>query len=149
MTSPSRGVPVGRRLEVSVALAPPSFTFPSSYTTLISLAELPAVSPIFWLLQLDKGVENWTEILREQYPERVLVPFAKDRRTDDVFCFDGNDHSGNPAVILIHSFTDPGWEYQGEWLHFDSWLSGLIEFHEEWERTGDAELEPPRTDAGT
>ena len=86
-------------------------------------------------------------MLQEQYPERVLVPFAKDRRTDDVFCFEGNDLAGNPAVILIHSFADPGWEYRGEWSHFDSWYSGLLDFHRDWIQTGDAELKPPMTEA--
>ena len=137
------GVPVDRRTGVSESNAPAGFSFPAPYLSLIQAKDLPDIAPLFWLLQLDEGVEDWTGLLQEQYPDRVLVPFAKDRRTDDVFCFDGKDTSGNPPVILIHSFTDPGWEYRGEWFHFDSWYAGLQEFHEAWVRDEDDGFEPP------
>jgi len=116
--------------------------------SLLTAQVLPDVTPVFWLLELEEGVANWARMLEEQYPERVLVPFAKDRRTDDLFCFEGNDLTGNPAVILIHSFADPGWEYRGAWSHFDSWYRGLLAFHRDWIRTGDAELDPPKRKPG-
>ena len=143
MTREHLGVPLDRRLEVSRTTAPTGFVFPTSYLDLVAEGELPDVSPVFWLLRLESGVEDWIEILTSQYPERTLVPFAKDRRTDDVFCFDGKDTSGNPPVLLIHSFTDPGWEYRGEWFHFDSWYAGLVEFHEAWARGEDDGFGPP------
>jgi hypothetical protein len=138
------GVPLDRRRHVSESNAATGFLFPASFMSLIQQEELPDVAPVFWLVQMDMGVEDWTELLEKQYPDRTLVPFAKDRRTDDVFYFDGRDTSGNPPVILIHSFTEPGWEYRGEWLHFDSWYAGLVEFHEAWARGEDDGFEPPQ-----
>jgi hypothetical protein len=145
MTQEQMGVPLDERLALSRAFAPAAFTFPDSYLSLIAVGEFPDVSPVFWLLRLESGVKHWTELLQKQYPGRVLVPFAKDRRTDDVYCFDGRDASGNAPVLMIHSFADPGWEYRGEWFHFDSWFVGLLDFHTRWERGEFVELEPPGT----
>ena len=126
-------VPTERRMELSYASAPTGFTFPASYVGMAAIDELPDIAPMFWMFNLEvDGIADWTEILAEQFPERVLVPFAKYGSTDDVYCFDGRDLSGNPAVFLIHSFTDPGWEYRGEWFHFDSWLSGAVVHHKAW-----------------
>jgi hypothetical protein len=92
---------------------------------------LPDLRPLYWMLQRQGRLEFWTETLAEQFPERILIPFAKTDGNDDIHCFDGTDTSGNPIVLLIHAFTTPGWEYRGEWYHFDSWLKGAFEFHEE------------------
>jgi hypothetical protein len=121
-----------RRLELSEAAAPAAFVFPHAFKTLIVTDPLPDLSPAYFLAQYDPdAVADWTRILAKQFPARVLVPFAKDDASDDVYCFDGGDTSGNPIVQLIHSFTQPGWEYRGEWDNFESWLSKTIEWHDE------------------
>lgn len=127
-------VPREDRLAVSQASAPTGFRFPQSFVDAIGEDDLPELYPLYFLLEQGGAVEDWTKILREQFPDRNLVPFVRLDGNDDVHCFDGNDLSGNPIVVLIHSFTTPGWEYRGEWFHFDSWLKGAREFHEEWLR---------------
>ena len=143
MNQSADGVATERRREVSDSNAPLGFLFPEPYQRLISVEQLPDISPMFWLLRLRDGVTNWTRILAEQFPDRILVPFAKDRASDDVFCFEGSDTTGNPAVLLIHSFTDPGWEYRGEWLDFESWLADVLDLHDAVEAGHDDQLEPP------
>jgi hypothetical protein len=97
------------RLLVSERNAPPGFAFPDSFKTSIVGDDLPNLEPMYFLVEFDAdGIPDWTEILAGQFPERVLVPFAQDGGTDDIYCFDGNDRSGNPIVLLIHAFTDPG-----------------------------------------
>lgn len=52
---------------------------------------------------------------------RNLVPFAKvDDGRGDIACFDGDDHSGNPAV-LIQVLDDSGRTYRFE--SFTAWLT--------------------------
>jgi hypothetical protein len=131
VTTATNPEPVERRLPVTVASAPNGFVFPAPYLEIV-LSELADLDPLFWLLERSGSVERWTEILKEQFPERRLVPFAKDGDSDDVYCFDGDDPSGNPAVLRIHSFTKAGWEYRGEWDTFDSWHARARDYHAEW-----------------
>ena len=128
-------VPPGQRLAASEAVAPAGFTFPQAFKTLITSDPLPDLTPAYFLAEFDAdAVGDWTRILAKQFPDRVLVPFAKDDASDDVYCFDGTDQSDDPIVQLIHSFTTPGWEYRGEWDNFESWLSKTTEWHREWIR---------------
>jgi len=130
MTDYPRAVPLEDRWDVTVRAAPPDFPFPPKFREFVSTG-LPDLRPLYWLLLRKGQVEFWTETLAEQFPDRVLIPFAKTDGNDDIHCFDGTDTSGNPPVLLIHAFTTPCWEYRGEWYHFDSWLKGAVEFHEE------------------
>jgi len=130
MTTADNPEPPEVRLSVVRSSAPEGFIFPLSY--LDAAEELDDIDPLFWLLEMKDALPHWTDILRRQFPDRVLVPFAKDGDSDDVYCFDGNDRSGNPPVLLIHSFTDPEWEYRGEWNDFDSWHRRAKEYHAQW-----------------
>lgn len=61
--------------------------------------------------------------LRERYPERQLVPFARRQDNDDVACWDlvqGN-------VMVIHDTASPGWEQRDTFPDFNSWLRQAIE----------------------
>ena len=132
-------VPLENRVAVSRASAPDRFRFPDSYVAAITQGQLPELYPLYFLLETGDGVSAWTRILREQFPDRNLVPFARLDGNDDVHCFDGNDLSEDPIVVLIHSFTTPGWEYRGEWVSFESWYTKAKEFHDEWLRDNIAE----------
>lgn len=69
-----------------------------------------------------KSAETFNRVVKEQYPSRVLVPFGKDNNSDDVFCFDGTDTSGNPKVYIVHTYASPGWEDKGYVEDFTAWL---------------------------
>ncbi len=96
--------------------------------------EWPDIHPWMWLLKVQGSAEFWAATLREQFLYLVLVPFAKDKLSDDVFCFAGNDTSGDPAVLVIHGFTTPGWEYRGMWRSFSDWYLDAQQQHVAWLR---------------
>jgi len=68
------------------------------------------------------SAQTFNRVVKEQYPSRVLVPFGKDNYSDDVFCFDGTDISGNPKVYIVHTYASPGWEDRGYVEDFTAWL---------------------------
>jgi hypothetical protein len=86
------------------------------------VGELSDIEPWWWLAPHKESAIYWIETLREQFPERVLVPFAKHGGSDDVACFDGSDTSDEPRVLYIHAFCSPGWELRGEVGSFKEWL---------------------------
>jgi hypothetical protein len=104
---------------------PIGFKFPMSYLSLSANKNnlnMPDLEPWFWLTFWKELADSWYEILKKQFPSRKLVPFCKDGSTDDIACFDGSDISGDPAVLIIHSFCTPGWEYRGRYKNFNGWL---------------------------
>ncbi|MFW8745123.1 hypothetical protein [Mesorhizobium japonicum] len=124
-------VPIDERRAIFDAAAPPGFLYPESFQRVIA-GELPDILPIWWLVQFRGSVEWWSDTVRNQYPSRSLVPFAKQEATDDVYCFDTSGTDSEPLVLQIHTFASPGWEYRGEWLSFDSFLRAADEAHQEW-----------------
>jgi len=100
---------------------PERFKFPQSYLSLIEKG-LPDIEPWWWLTLHKDSLIYWNNTLREQFPLRILISFAKHGGSDDIACFDGSDNSGNTKVLCIHSFCSPGWELRGEEKNFDEWL---------------------------
>jgi hypothetical protein len=102
---------------------PSGFRFPPRYLSIITASEeLPNLDPWWFLAMRRQTAEFWLETVREQYPSRQLIPIAKnDQFGDTLACFEGTDTSGNPAVHLIHAYTEPGWEQRGTWANFDEW----------------------------
>jgi hypothetical protein len=107
------------------------FRFPTSYLALIKVG-LPNIEPWGWLGEYKNSSVFWADTLRNQFPERRLVPFAKDGGSDDVACFDRTDDSGDPKVLLIHGFCSPGWEFRGEWENFEMWLKEIEQISAEF-----------------
>jgi hypothetical protein len=105
------------------AVLPPGFRFPEAYLQIMGAAELPKLTPWWFLGKRRRSADFWLHTLREQYPSRLLIPFAKrDDLGDTIAAFDASDTSGNPKVFHIHAFTEPGWEQRGTWESFDEWL---------------------------
>lgn len=68
--------------------------------------------------------------LRERYPTRNLVPFARRQDNDDVACFD-LDRGGVPVVV--HDFATPGWEQRAHLQDFYAWLRMAVDDMIEWD----------------
>lgn len=64
--------------------------------------------------------------LKDRYPHRVIVPFARRRDTDDVACFEAETPSDNPAVINIHDWAGPGYEGRRRCKDFSEWLDIVL-----------------------
>lgn len=132
MAGPAELNPARKRIKEVKKSAPRGFIFPPRLFEVIADDANMDIDPWMYLSYITKWTKWWKRTLAEQFPERQLVPFAKHQGSDDVFCFDANDRSGNPAVHIIHSFTTPGWEYRGKWQDFDTWLSEANEVHAQW-----------------
>ena len=105
---------------------PEGFAFPKKYLLMLE-GVLPEIEPWWWLAPHRDSCVYWLETLREQFPQRSLIPFAKDGGSDDVACFDGADRSGNPKILRIHAFCSPGWELRGEFPDFEVWLEAALQ----------------------
>jgi len=119
---------------------PKGFKYPKSFLQLIdieNIKDVPYPEPIYFLGEFPKSVKQWDKNIKKQYPTRILVPFAKNENTDDVFCFDGTDTSGNPKVYIVHTFASPGWEDRGSYKNFDEWYEDIQEFSREYNKEND------------
>lgn len=112
-----------------LASIPAGFRLPEQFIKQIARDPLPDLDPWFFTAALEGNQSFYVEVVREQFPYRALVPFAVMNGTDDVFCFDGADLSGDPAVLVIHTFCDPGWEYRGHWPNYAAWLERAEQLH--------------------
>ncbi|RCS42323.1 SMI1/KNR4 family protein [Bremerella cremea] len=110
------------------------FRFPASYLQLVRDG-LPDIEPWGWLAPYKRNSIFWADTLKEQFPNRELVPFAKDGGSDDVACFDGADTSGDPRVLYIHSFCSPGFESRGVAKNFTEWLEQIEKIAKEFKAT--------------
>ena len=105
---------------------PDGFVYPHSFMEFIKREPLPDMKP-WWFLHKYAGTsEAWLKTVREQYPNRQLVPFAKIEHTDDVVCFDASGPSSDPIVHHVHTYASPGWEDRGNVVNFDAWLKAAI-----------------------
>ncbi len=120
------------RLIDALQSAPEGFVYPDRFRAELGRTTLAEIDPFMWTSEYRGQTAAWSDIVAEQFPARTLVPFAKHQDTDDVFCFDGGDRSGNPPVLVIHTFASPGTEYRGQWTSFDAWWEEMLEHRAAW-----------------
>ncbi len=114
---------------------PKDFKYPKSFLDLIdveNIKDLPYPKPYYFLGEFSEHLRAKNKSIKKQYPKRVLVPFAEDEGSDDVFCFDGTDTSGNPKVYQVHTFASEGWEDRGYWDSFDDWYEDIKQISQEF-----------------
>ncbi len=68
--------------------------------------------------------EGYTRDLKDRFPARNLIPFAKRKDCDDVACFELEKLG---KIDIIHDFCDSGWEQRGEYDSFWDWFMEAIE----------------------
>jgi hypothetical protein len=94
---------------------PQGFGYPLDFIDVISTGVID-VGP--W--QFLKG--KWLQVrnfgLKERFPDRQLVPFARRLDSDDVACWDMERPS---AVCVVHDFCAPGWESRETYDSFEQW----------------------------
>lgn len=116
---------------------PIGFKYPESFLNMVdNIKKIPEIEPYFLLSNFPqyKLLDTWDKVIKEQYPKRVLIPFAKDGGSDDVFCFDGTDTSGNPKVYQVHTYASEGWEDRGYWDNFDDWYDDIKQISDEYKK---------------
>lgn len=111
---------------------PEGFIYPNTYSNLVLTKDI-RIEPWHFYYS-EKTLKFHYNGLKERYPDRTLVPFARRGDNDDVACFDGTDISGDPRVIIIHDWASPGWENRGEFKNFLEWLECAKQESEEWKK---------------
>lgn len=107
---------------VSENLLPKGFQYPESYKNIVN-GLLPDINP--WMF-FSKYLDFRFKGLKERYPNRIIVPFARRGDTDDVACFEAEIPSDNPSVINIHDWADAGYEGRRRCKDFSEWLDIVL-----------------------
>lgn len=97
------------------------FNYPKEFMKII---ELNLVDYDFWYLMSKEQVEIRINGLKERYPNRELIPFARRDDSDDIACFD--IRRGN-KVQIIHDFASVGFEQRKEYDNFWDWFKEAIQ----------------------
>jgi hypothetical protein len=103
----------------------PDFRYPQALSDYCETADEHDLHP--WYVMTDpEEASDWLEIVREQYPNRNLIPFARNEDTgDDIACFDGADTTGEPKIHFVHTFSDPDWSDFGYVLNIPEFLADV------------------------
>jgi len=98
-----------------------NFKFPEKFLEVMYASAVPYPRPWSYILEFPDYARFWFRQAQTQYVDRCIVPFAIRDDNDDVACFDGNDHSGDPKVHIVHFFASAGWEDRGSYDNFEAW----------------------------
>lgn len=82
-----------------------------------------------WIILQGERLRTRFRGIKERYPERQLVPFARREDNDDVACWE----KGRAGVVIIHDFASPGYELKQELASFWDWLRSALEATIEYE----------------
>ncbi|MGW1197294.1 hypothetical protein ACWD4B_15875 [Streptomyces sp. NPDC002536] len=99
---------------------PQDFEYPAEFIRVVELG-LTNLEP-WWIFDGDQ-LRRRAVGLRERYPERRLVPFARRQDNDDVACWD----LAQGDVSVIHDMARPGWEQRERFPDFNAWLRQAVE----------------------
>ncbi len=122
-------------------LLPEGFKFPQAFLDFVHQPQIPDLDPWFFMCYYPDYYLSWIGILKTQYPDRQLIPFAKFGLNDDVACFEPGEDPEQPVIHYIHSFTDPGYEERGWVPTFEAWLENALEEAAEYQAEFDDEDE--------
>lgn len=102
----------------SIDELPCGFRYPDGLLQIAATGEHPEIYP-WWFVDANSKAGRLFYSTR-QSDGRNLIPFAKvDDDRDDIACFDGDDTTGNPAVLmLVPEDSDRSYSY----ADFDDWL---------------------------
>lgn len=104
-------------------LLPSGFEYPSKLQGFAVSGKYPAIAP-WWFVDANSKAGKLFYSIR-QHDGRNLIPFAKvDDSRGDVACFDGDDFSGNPRVLML-VLDESGRSYSYE--SFDQWLLAALQ----------------------
>ncbi len=99
-------------------------TLPKGYQVVKDL-NLVNLDP--WHLMSDKEFDLLSPGIKERYPNRSVIPFARRGDNDDVACFVSRDPEQETGqVIIIHDFASPGYEVVARMKTFWDWFKYAV-----------------------
>lgn len=102
-------------------ISPKIYEYPSAYNKII---ELNLVDFDTWYLIEEGQATRRYYDLKERYPNRKLIPFARRDDNDDIACF---EIGKGGKVELIHDFATEGFEQKNEFEDLWEWLKFAID----------------------
>ncbi len=109
-----------------IKLIAPKFEYPTSYLQYVASCSGDELAPWHFICE-KRTVDFYINILRNEYPDKLLVPFARleESANGDLACFDGDDLSGDPKIyfhVFCYQGNLPIWEQRHYLKSFDDWL---------------------------
>lgn len=90
----------------------------------LKIADLNLANFDFWYLMPEEQMEWRITGLKNRYPERKLIPFARRDDCDDIACFEVG--KGNKVQIIL-DFASAGYEQIKEYDCFWDWFKDAVE----------------------
>lgn len=101
---------------------PPEFVYPDEIQDFAETGEYPNFGP-WWFIDANSKAGKLAYSVR-QHDGRNLIPFAKvDDGRGDVACFDGDDKTGEPKVLML-VLDDSGRSYS--FANFAEWKAAAL-----------------------
>lgn len=100
---------------------PNGFEYPESFIKIVRL-NLVDLEP--WYIMDLEQILSRIKGLKERYPQRNLIPFAKRDDSDDIACFEVNK---GETVHVIHDFASSGYEQRKSYNNFWQWFKEAID----------------------
>lgn len=98
-----------------------NYNYPKEF---LKIVDLKLTDLDLWYLMPKEQVEIRIKGLKNRYPKRKLIPFARRDDNDDIACFEIG--KGN-KVQIIHDFSNEGYEQRKEYDCFWTWFKDAIE----------------------
>ena len=92
------------------------FSYPKG---ILKIIELNLVDFDLWYLMKQEQAILRIRGLKERYPSRKLIPFARRDDNDDIACFEVGK---GERVQIIHDFSGEGYEQRKEYACFWNWV---------------------------
>lgn len=98
---------------------PEGFEYPQA---LLDLVDQGGLKTGPWRILSGKWLLTRYDGLKQRYPNRTLVPFARRTDNDDVACFEFTESTKKLGVSVVHDFASTGWESREHFAAFEDWL---------------------------
>lgn len=96
-----------------------NFNYPNDFMILIN-QNLLDFDP--WIILLGDRLKERYEGVKNRYPNRILIPFARREDNDDLACW-----NEEKKVVIIHDFASSGYEGGKITMSFWDWFRSAVE----------------------
>ena len=79
----------------------------------------------WWCLDDEGTAERGYDQLKERYPQRHVLPFARDIGSDDIACFVLSDPESNAPIVVIHDYAPPQIAVRERYDSFEEWVDAV------------------------
>ena len=97
------------------------YNYPQGY---IKLKELHLIDFEYWYFIPDNQVDKRFMGMKERFPNRKYIPFARRDDCDDIACFESGK---GETVFIIHDYASDGYEERKRYNDIWEWVRDAID----------------------